>query len=93
MFSRDEFKRWARARVVLVEIDQPDKKPLPEAVLRQNAELRKQYGVNAFPTIYLIDADGKRISNDIRTPPSVKLRKRRASTAERWTAGVDTLLK
>lgn len=54
-----DFKEYASANMVLFEADFPRSKQLPVETTKQNEELAKQYNVRGFPTIYLLDADGK----------------------------------
>lgn len=42
--------------------DFPREKELPVEVKTQNAQLQKTYGVEGFPTVLLLDADGKVIA-------------------------------
>lgn len=59
------FTDFAAKNVVLVEVDFPSKKALPEATKKQNDDLKKQYKVNGFPTFVLIDADGKELGRQV----------------------------
>ncbi|MBX2850466.1 MAG: thioredoxin family protein [Phycisphaeraceae bacterium] len=59
VFSKDEFKAYAEANLVLVEIDFPrDKSKLSDETTAQNAELKDAYGIRGYPTIYLTDHEG-----------------------------------
>jgi len=59
VFSHDEFNEFADSNFVLVELDYPNSKELPEEVVAQNAELQERYDVSGFPTIILADAAGR----------------------------------
>jgi thioredoxin-related protein len=59
VFDKEKFKAEAPKKFVLVEIDFPRTKKLADAVKKQNAALQQQYSVEGFPTILLMDADGK----------------------------------
>jgi thioredoxin-related protein len=59
VFDKEKFKTEAPKKFVLVELDFPQKKKLDEATKKQNDALQKQYQINGFPTILLMDADGK----------------------------------
>ena len=59
VFSKDSFKAYADKNLVLVTVDFPQGKPLPAAVKAQNDALAKQYGVEGFPTLIVLDASGK----------------------------------
>ncbi len=53
VFSTDEFKSWATENVVLLVLDFPRKKKLPQEMLIQNYSLQKAFGVRGYPTIML----------------------------------------
>lgn len=62
VFKTDHFKNWASKKVVLLKIDFPRQKPLPEAEQAKNQKLAEKYGVQGFPTIVFTNADGKKLS-------------------------------
>jgi len=59
VFSQKEFKEFARDNLVLFTADFPREKKQEEKTRRQNAELMKKYEVQGFPTVLLLDAEGK----------------------------------
>jgi thioredoxin-related protein len=61
VFSKKEFMDYADKNLVLVEIDYPKTKVLPEEIKKQNERLKYQFGINkkGFPTIALVDPSGK----------------------------------
>jgi protein disulfide-isomerase len=61
VFSKPEFQEWADKKVVLLQLDFPRKKELPAELKEQNETLQKQFGIKGFPTVLLLDADGKQI--------------------------------
>ena len=61
VFDKPEFAQFAQSRLVLVEVDFPRNKTLPEAQKQANAQLDKTYGINSYPTIILLDPDGKQV--------------------------------
>ncbi|WP_178087807.1 thioredoxin family protein [Methylacidimicrobium cyclopophantes] len=63
VFSTPEFQQYAKEHLVLLELDFPQRKPQPEALKQQNKELADQYHVEGFPTIVLLDPDGREISS------------------------------
>lgn len=65
VFSKKAFQDYAEGKLVLVEIDFPRKKEQPEAVKIQNKALDKEFDVEGYPTLFLLDAEGKKISEDI----------------------------
>ena len=61
VFSKPEFHEWAAKKVVLLELDFPKQKKLPDALEQQNQRLQKEYAVEGYPTILFLDADGKQL--------------------------------
>ncbi|WP_372807304.1 thioredoxin family protein [Pontiella sp.] len=60
VFSKDEFKAYAKENLVLVLADFPrDKSNQSEALIKQNNELAKKYGVRGFPTVFLLSPEGE----------------------------------
>jgi len=62
VFDKPEFAQFAQTKLVLVEVDFPQQKTLPEAQQQANARLDKTYGINSYPTIILLNADGKLVA-------------------------------
>lgn len=64
VFNLDPFKNEAPKQFVLVEVDIPnDKSKLSKETQEQNAKLVEQYKVQGYPTILLMDAEGKVIAH------------------------------
>src|SRR4051812_30460620 len=61
VFDKPEFAEFAQSRLVLVEVDFPRNKTLSEAQKQANAQLDKTYRIDSFPTIILLDPDGKQV--------------------------------
>ncbi len=61
VFSKNEFKKYAEQNLVLVEIDFPRRKTQTDAVKVQNEKLAADYGIEGFPTVLVLDADGKKV--------------------------------
>ena len=61
IFSTDEFKSWAAKNVVLLELDFPQKKKLSPELQKQNKALAQKYQIKGFPTMLLLNADGKKV--------------------------------
>lgn len=61
VFSRPEFKDYASKNLVLVEADFPRGKAQDASLKRQNEELATQYQVIGFPTIVVLNGDGRKI--------------------------------
>ena len=61
VFFKDEFKKWAKKSVILVELDFPRRTKLDETTQKQNRKLASMFGVRGYPTIWFVtpEADGK----------------------------------
>jgi len=56
------FQEYARSNLVLFQADLPRKNPLPEKINKQNIELRQKYGISKYPSVLLLDYEGKLIA-------------------------------
>ena len=61
VFSKDAFKDYADKNLVLVAIDFPRSKKLPDEIKQRNSKLARQYSVRGFPTIVILDSTGKKV--------------------------------
>jgi protein disulfide-isomerase len=61
VFSQAEFQEYAKKKLVLVEVDFPTKKKLSAEQKKANDALAKQYGIKGYPTIILLNGDGKKV--------------------------------
>ena len=59
VFSKQEFKDFAKDNVVLFVADFPRNKPQSEKVTRQNIALQRKYNIRGFPTVLILDDGGK----------------------------------
>lgn len=61
VFSQPAFQSYAQKNLILVEIDYPSRKKLPENIMKQNERLKRQYRIDGkgFPTVILLSPDGK----------------------------------
>ncbi|MCP5537654.1 MAG: thioredoxin family protein [Akkermansiaceae bacterium] len=59
VFQQDAFKEAVPKDFILVELDFPSKKEIPEALKNQNKALRDAFSISGFPTVMLCDADGR----------------------------------
>ena len=62
VFSQKAFIKYAKNDLVLLKLDFPQRKKLSEALQKQNMELAKKFGIRGFPTIVIVDAEGKEIA-------------------------------
>lgn len=58
VFSKDEFKTYARDKLVLFVADFPRAAPMAPETAEQNRTLATTYKVQGFPTVFLLDSDG-----------------------------------
>ena len=61
VFSKPEFKEYAKKNLVLLEVDFPKMKKLPTETSTQNERLAMQFRIQAFPTVVVMDSNGKPI--------------------------------
>lgn len=59
ILSTPEFKQYASEHLVLVELDFPRGKPQSDALKAQNAQLARRYKIEGYPTVVVLDRDGK----------------------------------
>ncbi len=62
VFSTPEFKAYADEHLVLLKIDFPRSVKQSDALVKQNRELQQRFGIRGFPTIILLDAEGKELA-------------------------------
>ncbi len=62
VFDKDEFKTEAPKHFILVELDFPRSKELPEDLKAQNDKLAKEYKIRGYPTILLLDPEGQLVA-------------------------------
>jgi protein disulfide-isomerase len=61
VFSKPEFEEYAKKNLVLFMADFPRAKPLSDETRRQNEELAQRFGIEGFPTIVVLNGDGKSV--------------------------------
>ena len=59
VFKTDEFKTWAKEKVVLVELDYPKRTPQADDIKMQNAQLQQIFAVRGYPTVWFVKANEK----------------------------------
>jgi uncharacterized protein YyaL (SSP411 family) len=58
-FSKSEFADYAQKNLVLVQVDFPAQKPQSAELKAANQALQEKYGVHGYPTLVVLNADGK----------------------------------
>jgi len=61
VFSQPEFSDYAKKNLVLVEVDFPRSKPQSEAQKKANQALQAKYSIEGYPTIIVLDGNGKKV--------------------------------
>jgi protein disulfide-isomerase len=61
VFSKTEFKDYAAKNLVLVEVDFPRSKAQSAELKAQNDKLQKQFKIEGYPTIIVLNSAGKKV--------------------------------
>ncbi|MGI9086597.1 MAG: thioredoxin family protein [Chthoniobacterales bacterium] len=61
VFSKPEFQNYAKKNLILLELDFPRTRQLSDGEKLQNQELAQQYEIQGFPTIIVLDGEGKKV--------------------------------
>lgn len=65
VFEKEAFKKYAAENLVLVEIDFPKKKEQSAELKAQNKALDKKFKIRGYPTLFLLDSEGEKLSGDV----------------------------
>lgn len=61
VFSKPSFQDYASKNLVLLELDFPRSKPQTDQIKQQNRHLANEYGIEGFPTVIVLNAEGKKV--------------------------------
>ena len=61
IFSKPVFKEYAAKNLVLLEIDFPMRRQIPDTLKAQNNKLAEKYQIQGFPTIIVLNGEGKKV--------------------------------
>lgn len=61
VFDQPEFAEYAQRKLVMVEVDFPHRRTLPQPQQLANLHLQHTYGVHSYPTLILLNHEGKQI--------------------------------
>jgi protein disulfide-isomerase len=61
VFSKPKFQEYASKNLVLLELDFPRAKPISAETQAQNERLARQYRIQGFPTIVVLNGSGKQV--------------------------------
>jgi len=59
VLKTNEFQKWAKDNVILVELDYPRRTAQTPEIKNQNSELQQAFAIQGFPTIYFTSAESK----------------------------------
>jgi protein disulfide-isomerase len=72
VFAKEDFEVWARENVVLLELDFPQRSRQDSEIQAQNEKLASLYGIEGFPTVLLLDAQGNELARTGYQPDPAK---------------------
>ena len=90
VFVKDDFKAWAKKNVILLELDFPRGKPIPDAIRTQNANLQQAFQVSGYPTIWVFDLEKDKKTNQYQINALGKTGY--TATVQEFTSGVDQMI-
>ncbi len=61
VFSQPEFIQYAEKNLVPVEVDFPRRKQQSEEQKKANAQLQEKYKIEGYPTIIVLNSEGKKV--------------------------------
>jgi thioredoxin-related protein len=70
VFATDQFRDYANKNFVLVELDFPRARVQRPEVAEQNQTLAQHFGIQVFPTVVILNSDGKKIGALLGYDPS-----------------------
>ncbi|MEN6444685.1 MAG: thioredoxin family protein [Candidatus Cloacimonas sp.] len=62
VFSKDKFKDYAKSNLILLKLDFPRSIPQTDEVKKANQEKMKEFNVEGYPTVVLLNTEGKEIA-------------------------------
>ena len=65
VFEQPAFEEFAKNNLVLVKLDFPRSKPQAPEIKERNQQLAAQYQVQGFPTVILLNAEGKELAREV----------------------------
>lgn len=89
VFSKPQFKKWAEDNVVLLELDFPRRKQLPDDIRQQNYSLQQAFKVRGYPTVWVFNLE--KDAND-RFAIEALGRTGYTNTLEEFTSGVEQMI-
>jgi thioredoxin-related protein len=74
IFSTREFQDYASKNFVLLELDFPRVKSQPREVTMQNQQLASRFGIEVFPSVIILNTDGKKVGELLGYDPTLTVR-------------------
>lgn len=65
VISSPEFVSYAKANLVMVDIDFPHAKEQSAELKKANEALQEKYNIEGFPTTIILNGDGKELNKDV----------------------------
>ncbi len=62
VFDMPAFQEYAKKNLIMVDLDYPHQKVLPEKEKAQNEKLQQEYQIQGFPTIILLNSKGREVA-------------------------------
>ncbi len=69
VFSKQSFIDWAKKNVVLLELDFPRKKQLPQELAQQNNNMQQALQVRGYPTVWLMYVNQDKVTKNFSLSP------------------------
>lgn len=90
VFDKPAFKNWANDNVVLLELDFPRRKKLPDEIRAQNQSLQQAFQVRGYPTIWVFNLEKDQENGRFMIEALGKTGY--TPTVEEFTTGVDQMI-
>jgi protein disulfide-isomerase len=71
IFAKPDFKEFSAAHLVLLELDFPTGREQPAELKTQNQALQRQFKVEGYPTLVLLDPAGKEVTRWVGFKPTL----------------------
>ncbi len=69
VIDKPEFQAWAKKNVILLELDFPRTKQLPEELVKQNNSLQQFFKVQGYPTVWIFNMEKNATVNSFNILP------------------------
>ncbi|MCB0577701.1 MAG: thioredoxin family protein [Phaeodactylibacter sp.] len=89
VFSQPEFKKWADNNVILLELDFPRRKQIPDEIRQQNHSLQQAFQVRGYPTVWVFNLEKNK---DGQYAIEALGQTGYTPTVQQFTSGVDQML-